>query len=78
MSIGPITKSLIDCIENGDINSEKFFALHQRTDSLEKSLYDLRDKGYLTLDEGDNRILEIAATKKLLDLAKEVRQNHRQ
>ena len=41
-------------------------------DSLKESIYELRRKGYVTIDEGDNKILCIAATPKLLELAKEV------
>ncbi len=78
MSIGPITQALIDCIEDDSLNSAKFFQIYPKTKALEKQLYELERKGYLVLDVGDPGILEIAETPSLLDLAKEVRQNHRQ
>jgi hypothetical protein len=70
MSHGRITKAVIACVENNEINTEKFFADNPYTPELEKGLYELRRKGFLTLDEGENRILEIAATPKLIDFIK--------
>lgn len=70
MSIGPITKDLIRCINGDSLDSQKFFSMHPLTKELEVKLYDLRNKGYLVIDEGDSRIIEIDATSKLVDLAK--------
>lgn len=70
MFIGPITKDLIACLDGESINTTKFFSMRPQTDNVKNALYDLRKKGYITMDEGDNRIIEIAATQRLLDLAK--------
>ena len=70
MDKGIITRSLIDCLNGDEIDSKKFFATHPWNDSLKKSLYQLRNLGYIIVDEGENRILEIAPTQKLLELAK--------
>lgn len=72
MSIGPITRDLIACLDGEFVNTIKFFAMHPQTDSVKHAIYDLRRKGFVTIDEGDNKILVIAATPKLLALAKEV------
>lgn len=72
MAHGEITKALISCLDGDYIDTAKFFSLHPQTDSLKESIYELKRKGYVTIDEGDNKILCIAATPKLLKLAKEV------
>lgn len=72
MAHGEITTALISCLNGDCIDTSKFFASHPQTDSLKESIYELRRKGYVTIDEGDNKILCIAATPKLLELAKEV------
>lgn len=73
MSIDPITKDLIACLDGEFVDTIKFFSIHPQTDSIKLAIYKLRRSGYVTIDEGDNRILSIAATPKLLALAKEVR-----
>lgn len=70
MPHGRITSAVIACVENNEINAEKFFAENPYTPELEKGLYELKRKGFLTLDEGENKIVDIAATQKLIDLIK--------
>lgn len=72
MAYGEITRSLISCLDGTSIDTAKFFSIHPQTDSLKESIYELRRKGYVTIDEGDNKILCISATPKLLELAMEV------
>lgn len=68
---GSTTKALLACVENGDINTAKFFQRNPLNDSLMRDLIELRDRGYIALDFGDNRIDLICANQKLLDLLKE-------
>ena len=69
---GATTKALLACIEDGDINSEKFFKKNPLNESLKQDLVKLKHLGYISLDYGDNTITEICATAKLLELLKEV------
>lgn len=69
---GTITKALLTCIEDGNINSEKFFKKHPLNEALEQDLIKLEHLGYIALDYGDNTIIEICANAKLLELLKEV------
>ncbi len=64
-----ILRDLINCIEGDDLNVQKFLSLHPMNDQLRKSLVALKRQGYLALDYGDDQIREIAATRKLLNLA---------
>lgn len=68
---GSTTKALLECVEDGDINSELFFKKHPLCDSLKQDLVTLQRMGYIALDYGDNTIVQIAANQKLLDLLKE-------
>ena len=70
---GTTTKALLDCIENEDINTEKFFQRHPLNEPLKQDLIKLKNLGYITLDFGDNTITDIAANPKLLDLLKATR-----
>lgn len=70
---GNTTRFLLNCMENGILNTPKFFKMHPLNDSLKQDLIILRDQGYISFDYGDNRIVEIFATSKLLDLLKEDR-----
>lgn len=72
MANGEITKALISCLNGDSIDTVKFFTLYPQTDNIKNAIYELKRKGYLNIDEGDNRILCISATSKLLKLAKEV------
>lgn len=72
MANGEITRALIDCLEGNNINSSRFFSLHPQTSYVKSGLYELRKRGYITIDEGDDRIIEMAPTQKLIDLSKEV------
>ena len=72
MKVGPITRSLINCLEGDTLNTQKFLSLHPMTKALENSLVDLKNKGYLVLDWGSNRIVAFQATPKLVALSKEV------
>jgi hypothetical protein len=65
------TKALLACVENGGINTTKFFQQNPLNESLMRDLVELKDRGYIALDFGDNRIDLIGANQKLLDLLKE-------
>jgi hypothetical protein len=58
-------------VENGGINTTKFFQQNPLNESLMRDLVELKDRGYIALDFGDNRIDLIGANQKLLDLLKE-------
>lgn len=68
---GNTTRSLLSCIENGVLNTPKFFKMHPLNDSLKQDLIVLRDQGYISFDYGDNKIVVMDANQKLLDLLKE-------
>lgn len=70
---GTTTKALLNCIENGEINTEKFFQQHPLNEALKQDLIELKRRGYIAIDYGDNTINLIAANQKLLDLLKEDR-----
>ena len=74
MANGSFAKNLINYLEDDDtFDSERFFKEHPWNDVLEKNLYELKNKGYITIDNGDNRICEFQPTKKFLDLVKATR-----
>ena len=68
---GSTTKALLACVEDGDINTAKFFQRNPLNDSLMRDLVELRDRGYIDIDFAENRIVLIGASQKLLDLLKE-------
>lgn len=68
-----ILRDLVNCIEGDDLNVQKFLSLHPMNEQLRKSLIALGQQGYLVLDYGNDQICEIAATRKLLNLAASTR-----
>ena len=73
MKIGPVTQSLIKCFDGVKIDNKKFFAKNPYNVHLEKSLYELQRKGFLLVDEGDDRIVEIAPTEAFSELVMAIR-----
>lgn len=68
---GITTKALLACVEDGDINTAKFFQQNPLTESLKRDLVELKNRGYIALDFAENQICLIGANQKLLDLLKE-------
>lgn len=54
-----LCRAIADCYNGEFVNSRKFFAENPYTPDLEKALYNLARIGYIVVDEGDTRIVEI-------------------
>ena len=68
---GMVTKELISYIgEDGVFDSSRYLSDHIMSDQLIRDLNRLESLGYLTLDHGDDRIVEIGITDKLIALSR--------
>ena len=66
MANGVITRSLIRNSENGEVNVSRFIAEHPDSQLLRNDLYKLELLGYISVDYGDDRIVAISLSDKLL------------
>lgn len=74
MANGMFTRELINYLDADNFfDSKRFFEEHPWNSTLEKNLLELKHKGYITTDGGDNRICDFDPTKKFLDLVKAIR-----
>lgn len=66
---GQISRSLVECSSNGNVDLQKFYQRNPLTPQLKKQLYSMAHQGYISIDHGDNTIAAIVVEQKLIDLA---------